>query len=43
MERSMYLIYVLDWASNYLGLARNEDVTEIRTIDYLKGELAKHA
>jgi glucose/mannose-6-phosphate isomerase len=41
IERSMYLIHLLDWASYYLGMERNEDVVEVRVIDFLKAELAK--
>ena len=41
IEESMYLIYVLDWVSYFLGTARNEDTIEIKNIDYLKSELAK--
>lgn len=41
IERSIYLIHVLDWVSYYLGIQRNEDVVEVRVIDFLKAELAK--
>lgn len=41
IERSLYLIHLLDWVSYYLGIERNEDVVEVRVIDFLKAELAK--
>jgi glucose/mannose-6-phosphate isomerase len=41
IERSLYLIHLLDWASYFLGIKRNEDVMEIKLINFLKSELAK--
>lgn len=41
IERSLYLINLVDWASYYLALKKNVDAMDIRVIDYLKNELAK--
>lgn len=41
IERSMYLIHLVDWASLYLSDLKNGDPIEIRVIDYLKDEMAK--
>jgi len=41
IENSIYLIHILDWASYYLGIKRNEDIMEIEMINFLKSELAK--
>jgi glucose/mannose-6-phosphate isomerase len=41
IEETMYLIYVLDWVSYFLGTIRGEDTIEIKNIDYLKAQLAK--
>lgn len=41
IEKSIYLIHLIDWASLYLSNLKNGDPIEIRTIDFLKGELAK--
>jgi glucose/mannose-6-phosphate isomerase len=40
VEQSLYLIHVVDWASYYLCEANNQDIIDIKIIDYLKGELA---
>ena len=41
IERSLYLINVVDWASYYLCEMNGADIIDIEIIDYLKGELAK--
>jgi glucose/mannose-6-phosphate isomerase len=41
LQRSLYLIHFGDWVSWYLSEIRNIDATEVRVIDFLKGELAK--
>jgi len=41
IERSLYLIHLVDWASLYLSEMKDGDPIEIRVIDYLKGELSK--
>lgn len=41
IEKSIYLIHLIDWTSLYLSDLKNGDPIEIRTIDFLKGELAK--
>jgi len=41
IERSFFLINLVDWASYYLALNKNVDAMDIRVIDYLKNELAK--
>ncbi|OWY19607.1 bifunctional phosphoglucose/phosphomannose isomerase [Sphingobacteriales bacterium UPWRP_1] len=40
-ERLLYLIHFGDWLSWYLAQERHMDATEVKVIDYLKGELAK--
>lgn len=40
-ERMFYLIHITDWISVLLADLRGMDATEVRVIDYLKGELAK--
>lgn len=40
IERSMYLINVVDWASLYLSELNGVDPVDIEIIDYLKNELA---
>lgn len=40
LERSLYLIHLLDWVSYYLAQARDMDAVEVDVIDRLKGELA---
>lgn len=41
IERSLYLIHLVDWASLYLSDLKHGDPMEIRVIDYLKDELSK--
>lgn len=41
VEQAIYLIHVVDWASFYLCEANNQDIIDIKIIDYLKGELSK--
>jgi glucose/mannose-6-phosphate isomerase len=41
IERSIYLINIVDWASYYLCEMNGADIIDIEIIDYLKGELAK--
>ena len=41
VEKSFYLIHVIDWASLYLAELKNVDPVDIRAIDYLKNELSK--
>jgi glucose/mannose-6-phosphate isomerase len=41
LERALYLIHVGDWISWELSVLRNFDCTEVKVIDWLKGELAK--
>ncbi len=41
IEKSLYLIHFGDWVSWYLSEIRNIDCTEVKVIDYLKGELSK--
>jgi len=41
IERSLYLIHIVDWASYYLCEMNGADIMDIEIIDYLKGELAK--
>jgi glucose/mannose-6-phosphate isomerase len=41
IERSLYLIHLVDWASLYLSNLKNGDPMEIHVIDYLKDELSK--
>lgn len=40
VEQSLYLIHIVDWASYYLCEANNQDIIDIKIIDYLKGELS---
>ena len=40
IERSLYLINIVDWASLYLSGLKGVDPIDIEVIDYLKGELA---
>lgn len=40
IEQSLYLIHLVDWASFYLCEANNQDIIDIKIIDYLKGELS---
>lgn len=41
IERSIYYINLVDWASLYLAELKNVDSMDIAIIDYLKSELAK--
>lgn len=41
LERCMYLIHVVDWASYYLNELTGADILDIKVIDYLKSELSK--
>lgn len=41
IERSLYFIHIVDWASYYLCDLNGADIIDIEIIDYLKGELAK--
>jgi len=41
LQRSLYLIHFCDWVSWYLAEIRNIDATEVKVIDFLKGELSK--
>jgi glucose/mannose-6-phosphate isomerase len=41
VERSIYLINLVDWASYYLCNLNGADIIDIQIIDYLKGEMAK--
>lgn len=40
IERSIYMINIVDWASLYLSELKNVDPIDIEVIDFLKGELA---
>lgn len=40
-EKVFYLIHLTDWVSVYLAEYREQDATEVKVIDFLKGELAK--
>ncbi len=40
-ERAMYQIHLGDWVSYYLSQYRKFDCTEVKVIDWLKGELQK--
>ncbi len=41
LEKALYLIHLGDWVSLYLSHLRDVDTTEVKVIDFLKGELAK--
>jgi glucose/mannose-6-phosphate isomerase len=41
IERSLYLIHLVDWASYYLCELNHADIMDIEIIDYLKSELGK--
>ena len=41
VERSIYLINLVDWASFYLCKLNKVDIMDIKIIDYLKSEMAK--
>jgi glucose/mannose-6-phosphate isomerase len=40
-EKVFYLVHLTDWASIYLAEMHEVDATEVKVIDFLKGELAK--
>ena len=40
-EKIFYFIHVTDWVSVYLADLHEVDATEVKVIDFLKGELAK--
>jgi len=40
-EKAFYLIHLTDWVSVFLADLRQLDATEVKVIDFLKGELAK--
>ena len=41
VERSIYLVHLVDWVTWYLSDLRKMDSIEVDVIDFLKGELAK--
>ena len=41
IERSIYLVHLVDWVTWYLSDLRKQDSIEVDVIDYLKSELAK--
>ena len=41
LQRALYLIHSGDWISFFLGEKKGVDITEVKVIDNLKGELAK--
>jgi glucose/mannose-6-phosphate isomerase len=41
IERTLYLVHLGDWISWYLSELKQIDATEVKVIDFLKGELAK--
>ncbi|MDR0801603.1 bifunctional phosphoglucose/phosphomannose isomerase [Fluviicola sp.] len=41
VEKSIYLIHIIDWISLYLSNLKHGDPIEIEIIDYLKAELGK--
>ena len=41
LQRALYLIHIGDWISFFLGVKKGVDITEVKVIDHLKGELAK--
>ena len=41
IEKSFYLVHLVDWVSWYLSDIRKMDAVEVKVIDFLKGELAK--
>jgi len=40
IQRSIYLIHLVDWASYYLAKKKGVDIFDIKVIDFLKDELA---
>lgn len=43
IQRSLFFMHLIDWASLYLAELKNVDAVDIRAIDYLKNELEKLA
>lgn len=41
LERVFYIVHLTDWASVFLAELNGIDDTEVKVIDFLKGELAK--
>ena len=41
IENALYLIHLTDWISQFLAEMKNIDSTEVKVIDFLKGELSK--
>lgn len=41
VEKSMYLVHLVDWVTWYLSVHRNMDSIEVDVIDFLKSELSK--
>lgn len=41
IEKAIYFIHLVDWASLYLAEMRNVDAVEVKVIDMLKNELSK--
>lgn len=41
LQCALYLIHIGDWISLYLGQEKGVDITEVKVIDHLKGELNK--
>lgn len=41
LERVFYIVHLTDWASVFLAELNGTDDTEVKVIDFLKGELAK--
>jgi glucose/mannose-6-phosphate isomerase len=40
-EKAFYFIHLTDWVSVILADLRGQNATEVKVIDFLKGELAK--
>ena len=40
-EQAFYFIHLTDWISVYVSDLNHHDPSEVKVIDYLKGELAK--
>jgi glucose/mannose-6-phosphate isomerase len=40
-EKAFYFIHLTDWVSVMLADLRGQNATEVKVIDFLKGELAK--
>lgn len=41
-EKIFYFVHLTDWVSVYLADMRGHNATEVKVIDFLKGELGKH-